>query len=143
MLVGAALGVPAVQGDWQGDLQVVGSILLAGGTTYGLKRFIPAERPDGSNDRSFPSGHASTAFAAAATLENRYGWKAGLPAFAVATIVGVGRVKAGKHYWYDIAVGAAIGTGSGFLLTSKRTGSVRLMPFGDSKGGGLALAMRF
>lgn len=143
VLVGAALGIPVIKGDWQGGLQAGGSILLGSGVTYGLKRIIPSERPDGSDSRSFPSGHATTAFAAAATLDNRYGWKVGIPAFAVATFVGASRVAARKHRWYDVVAGAAIGTGSGLLITSKRNSSVRLLPFGDSKGGGVAFAMRF
>lgn len=143
VLVGAALGVPAAQNDWTGDLQAAESILLAGGAAYGLKRIFPEERPDRSDRHSFPSGHAAVSFAAAATLENRYGWKAGLPAFVVASFVGAGRVESRKHHWYDVAVGAAIGTGSGFLLTSKRTGGVRLVPFADSQGGGISLATRF
>ena len=142
-LVAAALGVPAVQGDWSGDLQAGGSILLGGGVAYGLKRAFPEERPDHSDRRSFPSGHSAEAFAAAATLENRYGWKAGLPAFAAASFVAVARVEGRKHHWYDCVAGAAIGTGSGLLLTSRHDGGVRLVPWGDAGGGGVALAARF
>ncbi|WP_260582167.1 hypothetical protein [Sphingopyxis sp. PET50] len=75
-LIVAAFGVPAVQGDWEGVLEAGGSI---GGTiliTQGLKEAFPSRRPDGSDDKSFPSGHTSTSFAAAATLHNRYGWEA-------------------------------------------------------------------
>lgn len=143
LLVVAALGVPAIQGDWTGDLQAGGSLLLAHGTAYGLKRIFPEERPDRSDRHSFPSGHSSVSFAAAATLENRYGWKAGLPALLVASFVGVSRIEANKHHWYDVVAGAAIGTGSGLLLTSKRTNGVRLVPFVDSRGGGFSFAMRF
>ena len=143
VLFAAALGVPAVQQDWTGDLQAAGSILLAGGAAYGLKKAFPEERPDHSDRKSFPSGHSAESFAAAAMLENRYGWRAGLPAFAAATFVAVARVEARKHHWYDSVAGAAIGTGSGLLLTSKHDGRVRLTPWGDSGGGGLALATRF
>lgn len=142
-LFAVALGVPAVQGDWRGDLEASGSILLGGGITAGLKRIFPEERPDHSDRRSFPSGHSAESFAAAASLENRYGWKAGLPAFAAATFVAVARVEARKHHWYDCVAGAAIGTGSGFLVTSRRDGNVRLVPWGDAGGGGVALALRF
>lgn len=143
LLVASALGIPAVQGDWTGDLQAGGSMLVAGGAAYGLKRLFPEDRPDHSDRQSFPSGHTSVSFAAAASLENRYGWKAGLPAFAVASFVGFARVEARKHHWYDVVAGAAIGTGSGFLLTSKRNSAVRLTPWADSGGGGFALAARF
>lgn len=142
-LVVAAVGVPAIDGDWRGDIQAAGSILLAGGGAYGLKHIFPEERPDQSNRRSFPSGHAAVSFASAATLENRYGWRVGAPAFLVASFVGISRAEARKHHWYDVVAGAAIGTSSGFLLTSKRTAGVSLVPFADSEGGGISLAMRF
>lgn len=142
-LVVAALGVPAVQGDWSGLAQAGGSVAAAGGATWVLKELVHERRPDGSDDRSFPSGHTSVSFASAATLEKRYGWRAGFPAFAVASFVGVARVEGRKHYWHDVVVGAALGTASGFLLTNERDRGVRLTPWADRKGGGLALAARF
>lgn len=142
-LVAAALGVPAVQSDWKGDLQAGASIGAAALIATGLKEAFPERRPDGSDRKSFPSGHASISFAAAATLENRYGWKVGLPATIVATFVGLARVQARKHHWYDVAAGAAIGETSGLLLTSKHDHAVRMLPWGDTQGGGLAFAMRF
>ena len=142
-LVVAALGVPAVQGDWAGSLQAGGSILVAGGATYGLKRLFPEERPDQSDRQSFPSGHTAVSFAAAASLENRYGWKTGLPAFAVAAFVGVARVQARKHRWDDVLAGAVLGTASGLLMTSKNNSQVQFVPWADTGGGGIALAARF
>ncbi len=143
ILVAAALGVPAVQGDWRGDLEAAGSIAAAGGVSYGLKELIHERRPDGSDDKSFPSGHAAVSFAAAASLENRYGWEVGIPAFALASFVSAARVEARKHHWYDVVAGAAIGSASGFLITSRRNDGVRLVPWADGGGGGLSLATRF
>ena len=70
-LVVAAFGVPAVQGDWDGVLQAGGSVVVAGGLTYGLKEAFPERRPDGSDNKSFPSGHTSVSFAAAAITAGR------------------------------------------------------------------------
>lgn len=142
-LVAAAIGVPAVQRDWSGLLQAGGSVGAAAALSIGLKEGFPERRPDGSNRNSFPSGHASTAFAAAATLQNRYGWEVGLPAQLLATFVGVARVKARKHHWYDVAAGAAIGEASGFLITSRHDSGVQVFPWGDTKGAGLTLATHF
>jgi membrane-associated phospholipid phosphatase len=143
VLVASALGVPALHGDWSGDLQAGASILVAGGLVEGLKRILPEERPDHSDRRSFPSGHTAQSFAAAATLENRYGWRAGLPAFALASFVGLARVDARKHHWYDVVAGAAVGTGSGLLLTTKRASNVRLVPWADGGGAGAAFSAHF
>jgi membrane-associated phospholipid phosphatase len=142
-LVVAAFGVPAVQGDWDGALQAGGSI---GGTiliTQGLKEAFPSRRPDGSDNKSFPSGHTSTSFAAAATLHNRYGWEAGLPAYLVASFVGLSRVEARKHRVGDVLVGAAIGTTVGHLVTRKANAQVQIIPWGDTKSIGAQVAVRF
>lgn len=142
-LVVAALGLPLLNRDWKGGLQAAASIGVAFGVTEGLKQAFPERRPDNSGNDSFPSGHTSAAFAAAATLENRYGWQAGFPAFVVASFVGVARVEANKHHWYDVAVGAVIGTGSGFLITTKRNSQVRFVPWADSNGAGFLFGTRF
>lgn len=142
-LVGAALGLPALRGDHMGDLQAAGSMGAAFVLTEGIKQAFPDRRPDGSDAKSFPSGHASLAFAAAATLQNRNGWRVGIPAQLVAAFVAVSRVEAKKHAWDDVVVGAAIGELCGFAITSKSNASVRVMPWGGTKGGGVGMAMRF
>lgn len=142
-LVVAAFGVPAVQGDWDGVLQAGGSIATSAGITYGMKEAFPERRPDGSDNKSFPSGHTSMSFAAAATLQNRYGWKVGVPAQIVAAFVGFSRVEAKKHHVHDVLVGAAIGEASGFLITRRASDRVQVFPWGDTKGGGVAMTMRF
>lgn len=142
-LVAAAFGLPLVRGDWPGAKQAGFSLGGAFIVTEGLKHLIPERRPDGSDDRSFPSGHTSVSFAAAATLEKRYGWRVGLPAHVVAAFVGVSRVAAKKHYVGDVLIGAAIGEASGWLLSSPRDARVRWLPWGSAHGGGASVAMRF
>lgn len=142
-LVVAAFGVPAVQADWDGALQAGGSVAVAGGLSYGLKEAFPERRPDGSDNKSFPSGHTSISFAAAATLQNRYGWKVGAPAQLVAAFVGLSRVEAKKHHVHDVLVGAAIGEVSGFLITRKANDHIQIFPWGGTNSGGIAMTMRF
>ena len=132
-----------VKGDWNGGLQAVGSMGAAQAMTWGLKETFPELRPDGSDRKSFPSGHTSLAFAAASTLAERQGWGVGIPAHVAAAFVGFARVKADKHHWYDVLVGAGIGEAAGFLITRKPAENMALMPWGDSKGGGISFAMRF
>ncbi|MDG2005610.1 MAG: phosphatase PAP2 family protein [Novosphingobium sp.] len=143
VLVVAAIGVPAAQGDWDGVLQAGGSMAVTSGVTFAMKEAFPETRPDLSDRKSFPSGHTSVSFAAAATLHNRHGWKAGIPAHLAAAFVGLARVKADKHHWYDVVAGAAVGELTGLLLTNKRNPNVQMFPWADSKSAGVSMAMRF
>jgi undecaprenyl-diphosphatase len=68
-----------------------------------------------SHDPSFPSDHATAAFAIAVSiwLRNRtVGWLA----LAMAAVVAVARVAVGVHYPGDVIAGAAIGTACALLL---------------------------
>lgn len=68
---------------------------------------------------SFPSGHTSSAFAAAASLSIVCPkWYVIAPSFTWATAVGYSRMHLGVHYPTDVLAGALIGSGSA-LLTHK------------------------
>jgi membrane-associated phospholipid phosphatase len=75
-----------------------------------------------SNDNytSFPSGHTTTAFAAAAAVTGETGrwfprstWIVGPVMYTGASLVGLSRMYHNKHWASDVALGAAIGTFSG------------------------------
>jgi len=90
--------------------------LLNGLLTIGLKEAVQRTRPSGGN-YSFPSGHTSTAFAAAAVVDHHYGWKASLLAYGTATFVGLSRIDTSKHYLSDVVAGAAVGYIAGRTVT--------------------------
>lgn len=144
-LMAVSIGLPLLEKDTNGALQAAGSIGAASLIVTGLKETFPKTRPDGSDRKSFPSGHTSNAFAAAATLAERQGLAVGIPAFAVAGFVGLARVEGKKHYWSDVAVGAGIGSLAGFLITSKHPDARQsaLYPWGDTKSAGFTYATRF
>lgn len=79
------------------------------GYTELLKLAVGRERPNGQDDKSFPSGHTSNAFALAAVAERHYGWKLGVPAYLAASLVGASRIQQDKHYLSDVVAGAALG----------------------------------
>ncbi|CAM3659142.1 phosphatase PAP2 family protein [Elizabethkingia occulta] len=76
------------------------------------KKLTHQERPDGSNNQSFPSGHTALAFASAEFLRREY-WDVspwiGIAGYAVATGTGVLRMYNNKHWLGDVAAGAGIG----------------------------------
>ena len=115
---GAALG-SLVAGDHRG----LGQLGEAFGTTmavvYLLKPTIDRTRPNGGH-QSFPSGHAASAFAGAAFLQRRYGWRLGVPAGLLAAFVAYSRVESKEHHTSDVVAGAAIGIGANLVFTHPR-----------------------
>ena len=83
-----------------------------------LKAVIHEDRPDHSDDDSFPSGHTAMAFAAARSIDKEFRktsiWIP-IAGYAVATAIGVERVVNDHHHWYDAVAGAALGVGSAEL----------------------------
>lgn len=79
---------------------VIGSAMKAG---------FQRERPNHSNKHSFPSGHTYSAFATATSLTYAYGWKAGIIAYPVAAMIGLGRMADNYHWFSDVVAGAFLG----------------------------------
>jgi len=90
--------------------------IMAQTLTQGIKMTAGRTRPDGTR-YSFPSGHTSTAFATATVLQRHLGWKAGVPAYGLATFVATSRVQSKRHYLSDVAFGAALGIVAGRTVT--------------------------
>ncbi|MDG5491838.1 phosphatase PAP2 family protein [Psychroserpens sp. SPM9] len=106
------------KGGWQ-YIKAASTNLLA---TYLLKFAINKDRPDGATDgHAFPSGHTSFAFQGASFLQRRYGWKYGIPAYAIASFVAFSRVEGinDRHDWFDVLGGIISGVGSSYLFTSE------------------------
>lgn len=94
------------------------SVVFAFGAKTALKAVVKEERPDHSDDKSFPSGHAAMAFAAARSIDKEFRkdciWIP-IAGYAAATAIGVERVVNDKHHWYDVVAGAGIGIGAAEL----------------------------
>lgn len=94
---------------------------LTGLLTHGVKRIVRRDRPQASDSSSatfsFPSAHASATWTNATVLWRHLGWKVGVPAAVVATLVSASRVEQRQHFMSDVAFGAAIGIASGRTVT--------------------------
>ena len=86
--------------------------LIAQGLTLALKETSRRARPAGGGF-SFPSGHTAMSFASATVLQQEFGWKVGIPAYAAASYVAASRVQMKRHYLSDVTFGAALGIVAG------------------------------
>jgi len=133
-LIGRVAGVPRAA---QLGLHGTEAIGVGLGTAYVIKVLAGRERPyvtadtnphsfgllrglRGHDWSSFPSGHTTAAFAAAAavTAETRqwwprYRWAIGTAMYGGASLVGLSRIYNDAHWASDVVVGAAIGTFAG------------------------------
>lgn len=141
----ATLAGVMIAGDWEGLKQAAFTAVAAGGANLILKYTVRELRPDHSNYHSFPSMHSTVAFASAAFLQRRYGWKFGAPAYAVAAYTAVGRVLAKKHHWWDCVAGAAIGAGAAYIFTTPwaKKHDFSLAPAASDAYVGFAASMSF
>lgn len=107
---------PGDRYDWpQFVLKTSASVVVAWGAKSCLKSLISEERPDHTDNKSFPSGHAAMAFAAARSIDKEFRkdciWIS-IAGYAAATAIGVERVISDRHHWYDVVAGGAIGIGA-------------------------------
>lgn len=108
------------------SLLILSSYVLSGLIAQTLKYFIVSLRPGSSPElsdykyffeetlhgsrASFPSGHATTAFAMAAIIAFWYKDKRiGVLALLFAIMVGYSRIYTGNHFLIDVVVGSFIG----------------------------------
>ncbi|SFV34886.1 PAP2 superfamily protein [Thermoflavifilum thermophilum] len=87
--------------------------LIQGIVVTSLKYAVHEQRPDGSDFHSFPSGHTTTAFGGAMFLYEEYKnsphhWVA-YTGFPVAATTAALRLYNNRHWYSDVAVGAALG----------------------------------
>lgn len=114
------------------------AVLFAGGATVGLKAALGRARPraeQGPHDwtgprtgpdhyLSFPSGHASNAFAAASVFAVSYpGTPVPYAAYGLATVAAFARVEKDAHWASDVWGGAAIGLWVGHTLANRHPSS--------------------
>lgn len=120
LLIAAAQGL---RSDRDADESIRLSLLLLAESilvNQGIKRLVHRPRPASSEPRphhvrqpmtsSFPSGHASSALAAAGIMSRRHPGAAPIY-YGLAAVVATSRIHVKVHHASDVVVGAAIGIG--------------------------------
>lgn len=132
--------------DMKGAVQLGLSSATTLVVNYALEAAVKKDRPDGSGSHAFPSTHTALAFDGSTFLMKRYGWKWGIPAYAVSAYVAWGRTYADKHDWWDVIGGAAIGAGAALIYATPfgKNTELSISPaLLDGNGKGLCASLRF
>jgi membrane-associated phospholipid phosphatase len=121
------------------------AVLVNGIYTELIKKAVSRTRPDGSDRLSFPSGHASSAFALATVAQQHYGFKVGVPSYVAASAIGLSRIERDKHYLSDVLAGATLGVIAGRTVVRTngepvgRHRTLFLTPMTDPQGTGVGV----
>lgn len=141
---GWAIGMTMTEDDWVGTTQYLKSMLGAQLTTEIIKtRIIHEQRPNGLNDESFPSGHATGAFSAPMFIHRRYGWKQSIGPYALALFTGFSRVQSRMHYTHDVLAGAAVSALFTWMFVSPVNSNVRVWPSFSSDSTSVHFSAKF
>lgn len=118
-------------------------------TTAGLKAIRDNETPAG-NRWGWPSGHAASSFTVASVLDEFYGPKVGIPAYAAASLVGLRMMDQKDHWGSDVVFGATLGWVVGHTVAGKHkqleVAGFKVMPYVVSSRGaitGVTLVKQF
>jgi membrane-associated phospholipid phosphatase len=104
----------------------------------------PFELRPGSTSGSFPSGHTTSAFAAATMLSEYYPtWQVMVPAYAAASAVGFSRIYANQHWGSDVVGGALIGYGVSHTLFKRHQKKIQSSWEFRISPDGLAIVRKF
>lgn len=129
------------------------SLIASGLITPVLKFVVGRERPYAttatfkfkpfSGNYSFPSGHATQAFAVATTIAEHYPvwWVKGL-VYGSAALVGYARIEQNAHYASDVVAGSLIGWAVARAVVQRNNGPVNpkklsWTPYTGGRGSGL------
>lgn len=107
--VGAAFGS---EGLFDLGLDLSSAYLASGAYAWSLKLAFDRRRPSGG-PHSFPSGHTTAAFSAAAVIDRHAGWQVSTLAYGLAVGTALGRLEDRRHHLSDVAFGAALGLAVG------------------------------
>src|SRR3569832_1155718 len=69
----SALLLPLKRRDWNGSFDALTAVLASAAISKTLKPFIDERRPNGKDEKSFPSQHAAESFAAGLSLRRTLG----------------------------------------------------------------------
>lgn len=122
------------------------ALVVNGISTMALKVSANTTAPNG-DEMAWPSGHTSSAFTVAAVVSEYYGPLAGVPALALAGLVGYQRIDSRVHDFSDVVFGAMLGyvVGSSIARENRlkfpEVFGLKVIPYTDAETGAAGVAL--
>lgn len=133
----------------QRALVMMKALGVTGAVTMSLKAIRNNDSPNGKS-WAWPSGHAASSFTVASVLDEFYGHKVGVPAYALASLVSYRMMDTGDHWASDVVFGATLGWVVGHSIAAKHKdlemAGFKVLPYTASNSGsvmGVTLVKRF
>ncbi|HEY3284435.1 MAG TPA: phosphatase PAP2 family protein [Armatimonadota bacterium] len=126
LYLAAGVGLPLLEDGRSGGnhaARTADSVITSVLVSELLKTITHEKRPNGGNHQSFPSGHATAAFAVAAMQSHYHPGQAPFW-YLGAALIGWSRVRLKDHYWHDVVAGAALGYATSWLELRQPRGFV-------------------
>lgn len=106
----------------QRTLRIVDAVGTSAALCYGLKEVISSPRPDNDKELdSFPSCHATTAFALA-RVQSHYHPDYAILWYGGAALIGYSRIDLNRHRFTEVLIGAGLGYLVGEIELSQKRG---------------------
>lgn len=118
------------------------SLVVITGARVAFNEHDWGTRPNG-HPYGFPSGHIAFLGAGAAFLQDRYGWKWGVPAWAATGYTAYVRVEDDHHRWRDVVVAGVFAFGASKYFVSRYPDATVKPLFGIGGAAGLQVEWRF
>ena len=147
IFLGLGAGLPLLEDGRAGrndTLRVVDAAGVSALFSEAAKRVTNEERPDHTDRESFPSGHATAAFAVA-TMESHFHPRQSPYWYGGASLIAASRVGLHRHFIHDVVAGAILGYATARWELSRPRGLILYPVISPGRGGqfGLTAALRF
>ncbi|BAY98094.1 hypothetical protein NIES37_20420 [Tolypothrix tenuis PCC 7101] len=140
LYLGAGVTLPLLQDGKQGGqhaLRALDSLTTSTLLCISLKEITDVKRPDSDSRDSFPSCHATAAFAIA-TVQSHYHPGSALIWYSGASLIAYSRINLNRHRLTEVLAGAALGYLTAQLELSQKHGLI-LFPIISSDDAGESL----
>lgn len=144
LYLGTGVVLPLLTDSKQGKqkaLRTFDSLTTSTLLCVGIKQITQVKRPDSDSRDSFPSCHATAAFAVA-TMQSHYNPDAAILWYSGASLIAYSRLNLNRHRISEVLTGAALGYLTAKLELSQKRGLILFPLINNNQAGDTVVGMQ-